>query len=388
MKKLAIITTHPIQYNAPLFKLLHQRNRVESRVFYTWGDSVLQHKYDLGFKKEIAWDIPLLEGYDAEFVHNTASDPGSHHFNGINTPGLVATLEQWAPDVLLVFGWSFKSHLKVLRHFKGRVRILFRGDSTLLDATAGGSLRKILRWAWLQWVYRHVDVALYVGTANRAYFLQYGLRSKQLVFAPHAVDNTRFAERHYLAIEKELPNDAIVFLFAGKFGRKKNPLMLLEAFFLLNDVNSFLLMTGNGELEEVMMTRLAQQPEQLRSRIRFIPFQNQTAMPGVYQLADVFVLPSQGPGETWGLAVNEAMACGLPVIVSNRCGCAADLVKEGVNGHVFTSGNITDLVSKMQSCLQVGKQGLKQQGAISAQIINHWTLEMVAAPIEELVITT
>jgi glycosyltransferase involved in cell wall biosynthesis len=69
-----------------------------------------------------------------------------------------------------------------------------------------------------------------------------------------------------------------------------------------------------------------------------------------YRLANVFVLPSQGPGETWGLSVNEALACGTPVIVSSKCGCAADLVKDAVNGFVFESGNIASLRSKMSIC--------------------------------------
>ncbi len=89
MKRLAIITTHPIQYNAPLFKLLSKRNNISIKVFYTWGEAVLQKKYDPGFGKTIEWDIPLLEGYEYTFVENTAKKPGSHHFSGIDNPRLI-----------------------------------------------------------------------------------------------------------------------------------------------------------------------------------------------------------------------------------------------------------------------------------------------------------
>src|SRR5437773_3281444 len=102
MKKLAVITTHPIQYNAPLFAMLAQRRNVALKVFYTWGKTVLRKKYDPGFNKEIEWDIPLLEGYDYEFLENVAREKGSHHFNGIINPGIIRKITEWQPDALLV----------------------------------------------------------------------------------------------------------------------------------------------------------------------------------------------------------------------------------------------------------------------------------------------
>src|SRR5882757_6891006 len=93
--RVAIITSHPIQYNAPMFRLLRQRNQIESRVFYSWGTSVLQNKFDPGFGKVIEWDIPLLEGYDYTFVKNTSESPGSHHFKGIVNPTLNQEIEKW-----------------------------------------------------------------------------------------------------------------------------------------------------------------------------------------------------------------------------------------------------------------------------------------------------
>ena len=102
-KKLAIITTHPIQYNAPLFQLLEDRNNIGFKVFYTWGEKVLQEKYDPGFGKNIQWDIPLLDGYEYEFVNNIARHPGTHHFRGINNPSLVDSIKKWKADAVLVY---------------------------------------------------------------------------------------------------------------------------------------------------------------------------------------------------------------------------------------------------------------------------------------------
>jgi hypothetical protein len=95
MKKLAIITTHPIQYNAPLFSLLNKRGKIRIKVFYTWGHAVLENKFDPGFGKNISWDIPLLEGYDHVFEKNISPDPGSHHYKGIDNPELTGHIKEW-----------------------------------------------------------------------------------------------------------------------------------------------------------------------------------------------------------------------------------------------------------------------------------------------------
>ena len=182
MKRLAIITTHPIQYYAPVFQLLHKRGKLDIKVFYTWGEASA-HKFDPGFNKTIKWDIPLLEGYPYEWVKNTSKEPGTHHFNGVINPDLIDQIKNWQPDALLIYGWGFQSHLKVLRYFKNKVPVYFRGDSTLLDEENG--TRTILKTAFLKWVYRHVDHAFYPGTNTKAYFKKYGLKvNNQFKFCP------------------------------------------------------------------------------------------------------------------------------------------------------------------------------------------------------------
>ena len=115
IKRLAIITTHPIQYNAPLFKLIQERGNIQVKVFYTWGEAVLKNKFDPGFGQHISWDIPLLDGYDYSFEKNISTNPGSHHFKGIDNPDLIGNITAWNADAVLVYGWCFKSHLKAIR---------------------------------------------------------------------------------------------------------------------------------------------------------------------------------------------------------------------------------------------------------------------------------
>ncbi len=116
--KLAVVTTHPIQYYAPIFQELAARKNINLKVFYTWPQSQ-QAKFDPGFGKTVEWDVPLLEGYSYTFVENVAKNPGSHGFWGIYNPTLVGEIEAWQPDALLVFSWSYRSNLGVLWHFKG-----------------------------------------------------------------------------------------------------------------------------------------------------------------------------------------------------------------------------------------------------------------------------
>jgi glycosyltransferase involved in cell wall biosynthesis len=370
--RLAIITTHPIQYYAPVFKLL--ADKVDVKVFYTWGDEA-QEKFDPGFGKTISWNIPLLDGYSYEWIQNTAPDPGSHHFKGIVNPRLINQIKSWQADAVLVYGWAYDSHLKAMRHFKNKIPVYFRGDSTLLDTKPGA--KQLLRTIFLKWVYSHVDHAFYVGSNNGAYFKKYGLKDKQLSFAPHAIDNDRFADERgeeASKIKSDLgikPADILI-LFAGKFEEKKSPDLLLDAFLTLNMPNTHLLFVGNGILETALKTTAGK-----NSNVHFINFQNQLAMPAMYQACNLFCLPSQGPGETWGLAVNEAMAAGKPVLVSNKCGCAANLVNPGVTGEIFEAGDISSLTKKLH--LLIGdKNELTNLGRNAKAKIAAWSFSKQA----------
>lgn len=385
MKRLAIITTHPIQYNAPFFQLLTERGRVQVRVFYTWGQTVTTNKFDPGFGKKIDWDIPLLQGYEYSFVKNTAADPGSHSFKGIDNPALISEIETWSADAVLVYGWSFKSHLQCIRHFYKKIPVLFRGDSTLLDPQP--FLKKIFRLIFLRWVYHHIDYALYAGTSNRAYFKRCGVPANKLTFAPHAVDNDRFADdgnKNYEATAKAWRRELLiddtdtVFLFAGKLEQKKEPGLLVDVFEKIKRSDLKLIIAGSGALEQELKQRAAG-----NKAIKFIGFQNQSMMPILYRLADCMVLPSKGPNETWGLAVNEAMASKRPVIVSDKCGCAIDLVKEGTNGFIFKSGDAIDLQNKMETFLKEKIQG-NDMGAAALQMIQPWNFTEICKQVEEL----
>lgn len=376
--KLAIVTTHPIQYYAPVFKLLHERGKISIMVYYTWGEKS-KVKYDPGFRATVEWDIPLTEGYPFIWVENTSADPGTHHYRGITNPDLIDEITKWQPDAVLVFGWAWQSHLRCIRHFKGRLPVYFRGDSTLLDETGG--IKSIIKSLFLRWVYKDIDHAFYTGANNKAYFKKYGLKNEQLSYAPHAVDNERFAldkkeEAAAVRGELQIGNDDILVLFAGKFEPKKSPRVLLDAFLSMEKPNIHLLFVGNGNLEADLKLKAKDS-----KNVHFMDFQNQSRMPVIYQACDLFCLPSKGPGETWGLAVNEAMACSKAVLVSDKVGCAVDLVKTGYNGDIFKSGNLDSLTGCLNHLTQ-SKNKLIEMGKNAAAQIKDWSFIHIAEAIE------
>jgi len=366
--KIAIITTHPIQYHSPWFELLAKG--VDLHVFYTWGEQVLD-KFDPGFGRKVDWDIPLLNGYEYTFLTNISKKPGSHHYIGIDNPEIINKIDSFNPDSIIVIGWNFKSHLKVLRHYKGKKIIGFRGDSTLLDERSG--LKSLIRYFILKQVYSNINYVLYVGTNNKAYYKKHGLKEAQLIYAAHAIDNNRFAQQANLYFQYEIKaklkisdNDFIL-LFAGKLEPKKNPLFLIDLFKLIPEERFKILFVGNGILENNII-----ELSEKNSRILYLPFQNQSTMPDIYKLASAFILPSCGPGETWGLALNEAMACGLPVIASNKVGGAIDLIDYGKNGYIFESGDANQAAELIKNLLK-NTQLLKEMCLHSLEKIKYFS---------------
>ena len=352
--RLAIVQSHPTQYYSPWFRYIQANGEIDLRVFYLWEFGVTRQT-DRQFCTDFQWDVDLLSGYDHEFVPNVAREPGTHHFGGLDNPALTERLAAWKPDALLLFGYKWKSLLRaIVWARRNRVPLLFRGDSHFIGR---GKPSFFKRWP-LALLYRQFRGFLHVGAANREYFLTLGVPANRLFFAPHSVDDSLFDPNrsdHRAAAEKlrrelDLPPDRKVILYAGKFVSAKQPLELLRAFTTQNDNAATLLFVGDGPLKAELQSLAAENPS---ADVRFLPFANQSEMPARYLLADLFVLPSRGLYETWGLAVNEAMHMGVPALVSERVGCQRDLVEDGVTGWVFSHDSETNLQEKLSEALDV-----------------------------------
>ena len=359
--KIAIITTHPIQYHAPLFSYLSANSNHSIKVFYTLGNQGAD-EYDKDFGIKRSWNLDLLTGYEYDFLENVSKNPSSQSFWGVNNPTIIKQVKEYNPNAILVYGWKHLSHFVILNYFKGKVSILFRGDSTTLDDVSKCKLFTAFKYTFLKCIYSKVDYVLSPGQASDKYFQKAGIPESKIIRTPHSVDNQRFelfSDKEYsrlseLKSELLISNNDFVFLFAGKFIEKKNPLLLIKAFELLaqNNHSVKLLLVGNGNLEIEMRKLVASLSHSISERIIFLPFQDQQQIRIMYRLANVFVLPSSS--ETWGLSVNESLASGTPVLVSNRCGCAFDLIKPNVNGLIFESNNLDALVDKMKTLSDPG----------------------------------
>lgn len=370
--KLAIVLSHPTQYYSPWFRWVAATTDIDLRIFYLWDFGVTA-QLDSKFGATIRWDVDLLSGYEYEFVPNTSRQPGTEHFRGLNNPTISSRLLAWGPDAVLLFGYKWATHLRVIawarRH---RVPLIFRGDSHFLGRGSPPLFKRLL----LSAVYAQFAAVLPVGVANRHYFSTLGVSSDRQFVAPHSVNDRLFdpqSEIHRRTAAEArsrlgIPPNSVVVLYAGKFVSEKQPTALLDAFLEIAPPGSHLLMVGDGMQKRALEQRLERSPA---GYVHLLPFANQSEMPARYLMADVFVLPSNGCYETWGLAVNEAMHMGVPALVSDRVGCQQDLVSDGETGWVFPAGDNAALRSKLSlSIAQAGDRRRREElrSAVLARI--------------------
>jgi glycosyltransferase involved in cell wall biosynthesis len=389
MTRIAIVASHPIQYYAPLFRCIAREQDLKIKVFYLWDFGVTD-QVDQGFKQSLKWDIPLLKEYDFEFVPNIIAKPEIYHLFGLQNPNLARQVFIFKPDViLLTVSYNYVSIYQFIWEMRDiNIPIIFRGDSHRIFQT-NNIKSKIKCWV-ISKVFQNFDTCLYVGKANFDYFRYHDVNFEKLFFAPHAIDNTRFIPTDEITNQAKswkrtigIPLDHKVILFAGKFEEKKRPLDLLKAFVDTDLAHISLLMVGAGNLE-LDMQNFVKDNNRFADRLFFAPFQNQSLMPRTYAAADLFVLPSYGNGETWGLAINEAMAMGLPVIVSSHVGCAADLVKPFENGLIFEAGNITALKESLEESMENGDRQ-KKWGETSKKIVANYSYTNVIKGLKQAI---
>lgn len=379
MTRMAILTSHPIQYQVPLFRALSQRPELSVKVFYCW-DFGVRPAYEGSFGVTFAWDIEMLSNYEHEFLPNSARSAGTDHFLGLMNPGAAERILDWKPDMLVVHGYNHWTELKVMRAAaRAGIPVLLRGESTLLRQRPWWvrSAKRIL----LSRLLRSVFGVLSIGSYNREYWRHYGVSNDRIFDAPYTVDNSFFRRHAEAARQKAaawrnnlgIASDRPVVLFSAKLIAKKRPADLLAAFAASGAAGrASLVIAGDGALRPELQA-LARSLG-IETAVHFIGFQNQSEMPAVYALGNLFVLPSDA--EPWGLAVNEAMTLGLPVIVSDAVGSAPDLVSRE-NGWTFPAGNIPALTAVLREALE-DTDGLLSRGRASLQRMTAWDIQQTA----------
>lgn len=364
--RLAVVASHPVQYQAPWYRALAAR--LDLQVFFAHRVGAADHAR-AGFNVGFEWDGPLFEGYTFDWLTNIASRPGVDRFWGCNTPGVADAIARGDFDAMLVNGWQLLAYWQAIRTARrAGIPVLVRGDSQLQAAPR--PVRDSLKRLVYPYLLRSFDACLAVGARNAHYYRHYGVPEGRIYRSVHCVDNDFFAQaaaetrprRAEVRRELGIPADAVLFMFAGKLVDKKRPLDFLAALGQVRQTQPHVwgLVVGDGPLRAAV--------EDYR-RVHDIAcattgFQNQTRIAATYGVADALVLPSTS-GETWGLVVNEAMACGLPVIVSDQVGCAPDLVDEGETGFTYPCGDIAALAGRLDA-LAGDRRGRERIGARAA----------------------
>ena len=327
-KRIVFLLTHPIQYLSPFFTYMAEvaDDRIEFSVLYQSDCSVRGYK-DKAMGCQINWDIDLLDGYSYQFLPCLGTREQLTYIKPFNY-GLEKFLHQYSPDALVILGYNRPFHWAAMRTAcQLGIDVYIRDDSNLISKKRS-KLNVAAKKAFFRIIDRYITGYLAVGKLNYDYYLYHGIAKNKLHTISWAVNNVFFRvqrENRVYELRQELgiSDTSPVILYVGKLLRAKGVLELLDAFDILSETESshpYLILVGSGELFTEVQAR-----SHKNTHIIPVGFKNQTELVSYYALCDLFVFPSNH--ETWGLVVNEAMAAGKAVIVSNKVGCWPDLVK-------------------------------------------------------------
>ncbi len=382
--RLAYLVSHPIQYQAPLLRRIAQEPDIDLTVFFGSDFSIRGYK-DEGFGVGVKWDIPLLDGYQYDFLPklrdtNTASVTSPINYGLANR--LRGNGRRPRFDALWVHGYSTINCIygMLVAQSLG-IPVLLRAESWLQDRTRTKS-RLIVKSLYFKVLTSLVDAVLPIGTLNTLYWRHYLGPDLPLFLMPYAVDNEYFQQRGREAqqqrgsLQKELDLDPLrpVILFASKLQSRKRCIDLLEAYKnLVANVTTgsqpYLVIVGDGEERSTLEQKAR---EANLCNVRFCGFRNQSELPRFFDLASVFVLPSQH--EPWGLIVNEVMNASRAVILSSDVGCQPDLVRNGIEGFVYPVGDVPALTSALQQILSTPELA-SRMGQNALKRIQAWSFE-------------
>ena len=377
MYHLAVLNSHPIQYFAPFYRRLSLEPDIDLTVFYC-SRKGLDTYFDIDFDARIRWDIDLLQGYKYEFLPNVCRNTEGHGFFTLVNPSIIKRLKSGNFDAILIHGYQYSTNLLAVLGAKlSKTALFMRCDTHSLLRRS--PVKSFLRKLFLLSFYNQFDACLAIGSRNYQFYNAHKVPREKIFLVPFSVVNQFFVPpsgfaddyKREIRADYNLPQKKPLILFVSKLQERKHPLHLLEAYALLRrkGLDSALLFVGSGEQKEILedYVRLNSVPE-----VTFLGFRNQSELPRLFSIADIFVLPSEN--EPWGLVINEAMAAGLPVIVSEEIGAVPDLVHDNFNGFTFPVGDIHTLSQQMQ--VLINDQELRlRMGAASREIIEDWDYE-------------
>ena len=348
--KIAFLVERPTQFEAPFYRYAARDPEHELRVLYTAPD-LAEPVHDPELGREVSWGIDLLGGYPWEVCRPR---------------GLGDRLRKERCDLLIVNGYTRRIYLEAAFLAKrAGVATALRLDSVLWGGSPARDLAKRVFFAtWMRGLY---DLFFGVGSLTLEYLRAHGVPSERAGLFPYAVDVEDFRSRSGLSQEERravrdrlgVPHDARVVLSLAKLAQREAPWDLLRAFARL-DEDVWLVLAGDGP-ERAALEREA------GPRVRFPSYVPYPELPSVYAAADLFVHPARE--ERWGVSVQEALACGLPVVTSSRVGAARDLLVEGGNGFTYRAGDDAGLALCITQALGLRPEEVRRE---SRAVLARW----------------
>ena len=353
-RRILILASHVIQYSSPLFRRMAQDSRLDVQIAYCTLQGA-KPSIDPEFGVEVAWDTSVLDGYPWVHLPNRSPVPGLGRFFGLFNPGVWRLIRKSHFDAAILPGYFYCTAWIAIAAAKWNgTPILFLTDSHSLRSWRTQTPWKLRFKKWLvRRIFSLASAILVSSSGGVEYLKSLGVSGDRIFLVPTAVDNDWWTEqaakvdRNGARAAWKIPAEGTVALFCAKLQRWKGPMDLLEAFARANVPKSYLAFAGDGPERSNLERRATELG--LADRVRFLGFVNQSKLPSAYCAADLFVLPSLF--EPFGLVVNEAMLCGLPVAVSDRVGAKFDLVRPDENGYVFPAGDVEALAAILRQIL-------------------------------------
>lgn len=346
-RSVLIVATHPVQYAAPVYRAYAHRDDLEPTVAFC-SLAGAQATFDPGFGVEIEWDVPILEGYPWVEVPNRAPRPDVGTFFGSINPSIWSLIRRRRFDVVVCFGYrSITFWLAYVAARTVGARFIWASEAHNWESRRPRGWKAPLKRAIIPWIYRRADACIAVSTRTVRFLTSIGVRRERIFFTPFVVDTAYFAERAAAADRdaarsaRGIPADAFVALQVGRLTPYKRPEDLLAAVAEVPGVHAVI--AGSGPLEEALREQATALG--IEGRVHFLGFINQSELPEVYALADVLVVPSEW--ENYPLVVPEAVACGLPVVLTDSCSAAGDVAVDGENAFVVSVADVPALVDRI-----------------------------------------
>jgi glycosyltransferase involved in cell wall biosynthesis len=350
--RLAVVNSHPIQYYAPIYRELARRTGLDAKVFYCC-DWAVKPTLDPGFGQVFSWDVPLLDGYEYEFLP-IERRPTAMTFRQVDNPAIGSRLDAFRPHAVWIHGYGFRSNWRALRWAR-RAAVLYTSDSELLHPRSLKS--RLFKALPVRYFFNRCDRFITIGDNNEAYYRHYGVPAEKLIRGALPIDLSRFRQtladpdrpsREQVRARWGLPSDAIVVAFAAKMIDIKRPADLIDAIARLRirGVPIYGLMIGDGPLRPALEQRV--HDNGLGDLVRFTGFVNQREIPLVLECADILAMCSDV--EPHGQAVAESMAVGSAIVASDRVGCVGpnDSARPGANAVIFPAGNVEALAAVLE----------------------------------------